>query len=113
MLPEDNLIRLRHMLDAALEVAEFIKNRSRGDLDTDRMLCRAVVHDIEILGEAACRVTAETQERFPSLPWASIIAMRNRLIHGYFDIDLDRVWDTLTADLPPLIAELRRILEGE
>jgi len=111
MLPDADLIRLHHMLDAALEVMEFARGRSRSDLDTDRMLCRAVVHDIELVGEAASRVSAATQERYHSVPWASIIAMRNRLIHGYLDIDLDRVWDTITVDLPSLIAELGRILE--
>ena len=112
MLPEADIVRLRHMNDAALEALEFAKDRDRNDLDTDRMLCRAIVHDIELVGEAASKVSLETQEQYPALPWANIISMRNRLIHGYFDIDLDRVWDTIVDDLPPLVAELQRILDA-
>jgi uncharacterized protein with HEPN domain len=109
MLPEADAIRLRHMLAAAEEAMEFAQGRSREDLDTDRMLSRAVVRDIEIVGEAASQVTAETRKGLPTLPWPSIVGMRHRLVHGYFDIDLDRVWDTLIDDLPPLISELRRL----
>lgn len=105
MLPDADVIRLQHMLDAALEAMEFVENHSRDDLDTNRMLSRAIVHDIELVGEAASRVSPQTQIDFPSVPWSSIICMRNRLIHGYFDIDLDRVWDTITDDLPLLIAQ--------
>ncbi|MHC4932873.1 MAG: HepT-like ribonuclease domain-containing protein [Planctomycetota bacterium] len=62
------------------------------------------------MGEAASKVTEDTRRMHPSLPWLDVIGMRNRLIHAYFDVDLDRVWDTLTADLPPLTTELERIL---
>jgi uncharacterized protein with HEPN domain len=71
------------------------------------------VRCIEIIGEAASQVTKETQHRLPDLPWPSMVAMRNRLIHAYFDIDLDRVWDTITDDLPPLIIALAGILPEE
>ena len=110
MLPEADVIRLRHMLDASVEAAEFLEGRVRSDLDTDRILSRAVVRDIEIIGEAASTVSPDTRKQYAGLPWGNIVAMRNRLIHGYFDIDLDRVWDTVEDDLPPLVAELRRIL---
>lgn len=110
MLPDADVVRLRHMLDAAVEAMEFIEGCTRGDLNTNKMLSRALVRDIEIIGEAASKVSAGSQKECPSLPWPNIISMRNRLIHGYFDIDLDRVWDTVIDDLPPLIAELRRII---
>jgi len=84
-------IRLRHMMDAAQEALTFSRNRSRSDLDQDRMLVHSLVHCIEIIGEAASQVTKETQYQLPDIPWPSMVAMRNRLIHAYFDIDLDRV----------------------
>jgi uncharacterized protein with HEPN domain len=68
------------------------------------------VRRIEIIGEAASQITKETQLQLPDLPWPSIVAMRNRLIHAYFDIDIDRVWDTVIDDLPPLVAMLDKIL---
>lgn len=111
MLPDSDIVRLRHMLDAALEVMEFAEGRSRLDLNNNPMFSRAVVRDIEIIGEAANKITQQTRDEYPTLPWASIIGMRNRLIHGYFDVDLDRLWDTITIDLPELIVELRRVIQ--
>ena len=108
--PNNDLIRLGHMLESALEAESFAHGRTRRDLDHDRMLSLSLLKCIEIIGEAATRVNPETQARYTSIPWSDIIALRNRLIHGYFDIDLDRVWDTVTDDLPPLIIELRKVV---
>jgi len=101
------------MIDAAKEVLSFAKNKNRKDLYTDRMLALSIVKSIEIIGEAASTVSKEFREKYKEIPWASIIAMRNRLIHVYFDIDLDRVWDTITDDLPPLIAILEKTISEE
>ena len=101
------------MLDAAREVMQFAEGRSKTDLKRDRMFALAVVKDIEIIGEAASRISEEIQEAYPQIPWVDIIGMRNRLTHAYFDINLDIVWDTITANLPPLIAELEKILNPE
>lgn len=106
----DDVIRMRHMAEAALEAIQFAAGRTRKDLEIDRMLVRALTKDVEIVGEAAARVTPETRLANPSIPWQSIVTMRNRLIHGYFDIDLDTVWSTVTDDLPPLLSALRNIL---
>jgi len=101
------------MLDAANEALSFSSDRSRSDLDTDRKLVLSLVKCIEIVGEAATKVTKETREKHSEIPWGEIITMRHRLIHAYFDIDLDRVWDTITDDLPPLIELLSKALESE
>lgn len=105
----DDQVRLRHMLEAASEAVSFIQGRSRTELHEDRQLTLSLVKLIEIVGEAATKVSPETQSRHPEIEWRDIVGMRNRLIHGYYDIDLDRVWDTVVDDLPPLIAELRRL----
>ncbi len=106
---KDDLIRLRHMLDAAREAALFARGKTRSSLETNRMLILSIVKDLEIIGEAASKMTNETREEFPQIPWMNIISMRNRLIHAYFDINLDIVWKTVVEDLPPLIAELEKI----
>jgi len=111
MRPEDR-IRLLHMLDAAETAAGFCRGKSRSDLDSNRMLVFAVVRAIEVIGEAAGQVSDETKAALASLPWRQMSGMRNRLIHAYFDIDLDRLWDTVSADLPPLIAELQAALQA-
>jgi len=107
-MQKDDAIRLRHMLDAAREARGFAASRSRSDLDRDRQLLLALVKDVEIIGEAASRVSAETRMEWPDIPRLDIVAMRHRLTHGYFDIDPDIVWSTVTDDLPPLIAQLER-----
>jgi len=109
MRPEDR-IRLLHMRDAAREAMEFAAPRQRADLDTDRQLLLSLVKDVEIVGEAASRIAPDTRAALPELPWAAIVGMRNRLVHAYFEIDPDVVWDTVTTDLPPLLDVIERIL---
>ncbi|MCP4715535.1 MAG: DUF86 domain-containing protein [Deltaproteobacteria bacterium] len=108
----DDIIRIRHMQDAVNEALSFAADKQRSDLDNDRMLTLSIIKDIEIIGEAAAKVTPDSKEKLLEIPWASIVAMRNRLIHVYFDIDLDRVWDTVMADLPPLKDSLEKILSS-
>jgi uncharacterized protein with HEPN domain len=107
---DDDRVRILHMVDAAESVEQFAAGRKRGDLDTDRMLLFAIVRAIEVIGEAASKVTNETRAASPGIPWESIIGTRNRLIHGYFDIDLDIVWKTVTVEIPPLQSSLKQLL---
>ena len=109
MLLEDH-VRLQHMLDAAQTAIQFMQGKNRSALDHDRMLLFAVVRAVEILGEAASRVSFETREHYPNLPWRAAASMRNRLIHGYFDIDRDILWATVTVELPALVEALSAIL---
>ncbi|MBI4317175.1 MAG: DUF86 domain-containing protein [Chloroflexi bacterium] len=105
-MQEADSVRLRHMLDAARQAVEFARSRSRADLDRDPMLALALVKLVEIVGEAASQVSDPGRANAPSLPWAEIISMRHRLVHAYFDINLDILWQTIRHDLPPLIAAL-------
>ena len=107
---ESDVIRLRHMLDAAREALSFIAGRSSEDLSRERMLVLALVKEIEIIGEAASRISDESRKALPRIPWPKIIAMRNRLIHACADVDLSIVWDTLTGALPELLRELETAL---
>jgi uncharacterized protein with HEPN domain len=109
-MPPRDLIRLRHMLEAAREAIAFGSRRDREELIRDRMLALALVKGIEIIGEAASKVSPETRSKHVEIPWVDIIGMRNRLIHVYFDIDFDRLRDTIEIDLPPLIANLERLV---
>lgn len=109
-MPKDDVARLRHMVDAAKEAVSFLQGKQRSDLVTDRKLALSLVRLIEVVGEAAAQITEEFQQTHSEIPWPLIIGMRNRLIHAYFDVDLDRVWDTVRDDLPPLIRELETIV---
>ncbi len=107
---EDDNVRVRHILDAAREAVSFSEGRCRADLDTDRKLNLSLVRLLEIIGEAARSLSQEFRQEHPDLPWKSMVGIRDRLIHGYFDINLDVVWQTVTEDLPPLIAQLKKIV---
>ena len=90
-----------------------MQNQTRESLDKNRMLALSLIRLIEVVGEAAAQVTRECQRKHQGIPWPQIIAMRNRLIHGYFDVDLDRLWKIVRDDLPPLITELEKIVPPE
>ena len=111
MRTEDRL-RLRHMIEAAESAIQFMAGRSRADLDTDRMLLFAVVRAIEVVGEAASKLSEEFRAAHPGIPWRAIIGMRNRLIHAYFDIDTETVWETTEQELPPILNQLRELAAG-
>jgi uncharacterized protein with HEPN domain len=109
-LPENDEVRLRHMLDAAQQALLFCAGRSRADLDGDVMLRFALVHAITVVGEAAAKISTPTRDALPGIAWASIVGMRNRLVHAYFDIDADVLWASVEEGLPPLVAQLRAAL---
>jgi uncharacterized protein with HEPN domain len=107
----EDKVRLRHMLDAALEIQQYVQSSRREDLDRDRKLVHSLVRLLEIIGEAASQVSQELRSSVPEIPWAVIIGMRNRLVHAYFSINLDVVWSTSTKDIALLIAELNGLLD--
>ena len=109
-MQRDDRIRLQHMLDGARETLLFADGRRREELDEDRLLVLGLVKAIEIIGEAAYQVSESTRADVPGVPWEDIIGMRHRLVHAYFDINLDVLWRTVLDDLPPLIAPLQSVL---
>ena len=94
--------RIAHMIEACDQAAEFVAGRTRADLEYDRMLTLALVKLVEIIGEAAKAVSEDTRERYPGVPWSIAARTRDRLTHHYFEVDLDRLWDTVTESLPAL-----------
>jgi len=110
MTQHDDVARLRHMLEHAREAIEMLRGKSRHDLDANRMLNLALVRLLEVVGEAAGRVTKSTQDTLAGIPWSEVIGLRNRLIHGYDSVDLDILWEIVTHDLPLLTAQLEKFL---
>ncbi len=108
-LPANDGVRLRHMIEAAESALSFIAGRNRADLDHDPMLLFALLRAVEVVGEAASKVSAKGRAAMPALPWKQMVAMRNRLVHAYFDIDTEIVWKTVTEELPLLLAAMRKI----
>lgn len=107
----DDLTRLKHIRDAAKEALSFAKGRTRKDLDRERMLSLALVRLIEIMGEAASSISEPCQIKYDKIPWRQMIGMRNRLIHAYFEIDLEIVWQVITSDLDSLLMEVEKAIE--
>ena len=99
-MKRDDSIRIRHIADALNWAIQFIHGRRREDLDADRMLTFALLHAIQIVGEAASKASAETRDLHPEIPWASIIGIRHRLVHAYSDVNLDILWTTATEAAP-------------
>ncbi len=107
--PEDDVL-LGDMLDYARLAVAAAGGHSRADLAKDDILAAALERFIEVIGEAASRVSSSTQESLPAIPWRPIIGMRNRLVHGYASVDRNIVWDVVTVDLPRLVAELEGVV---
>ena len=112
MSHHDDRIRLKDMRDHGQEACDICAQRNRVALDTDRLLALSVVRLLEVVGEAAAKTSPATRSRIPGIPWSQIIAMRNRLIHAYSDVDMSIVWTVIHRDLPPMIAELNAYLNS-
>ncbi len=106
----DDLTRLKHIEQAAREAISFSESRSREDLESNRMLSLALVRLIEIIGEAANGISMDRQDKYSEIPWRRIVGMRNRLIHAYFEIDLDIVWQVVTNDLPLILTQVNHAI---
>ena len=106
MSPDDRW-RVRHMIEAAEQALAFVAGRDRSDLDGDAMLRLALTRAVEVVGEAATKVSDAGRGEMPAVPWLQIAGMRNRLVHAYFSINNNILWDTVQLALPPLLAQLK------
>ncbi len=106
----DDSVPLRHMRDHCAEGAAVAAAHTRGDLDADRMLALALTRIVEIVGEAASRVSEDTRSAHPEIPWKQVVGTGNRLIHGYDNVDMDILWRIVSEELGPLAKHLDAIL---
>lgn len=106
-------IRLQHIFDEANEVLRFVKGYSFDDFKNDSKTIHAVLRAIEIIGEAAAKISPEYKNLYPQVPWDQIVGMRNHLVHVYFDVDYETVWKTLQDDIPRLIKLVKEILNKQ
>ena len=110
MSRHEDAVRLRHMLDAARKAVSLVAGKSRPEVAADELAQLALARLLEIVGEAAGKVSPGYQASHPEIPWASMGGLRNRLAHAYFDVDLDILLDIVAKDLPPLIGQLEGLL---
>lgn len=109
-MQDEDRIRLQHIIEEANEVLGFIKGYSLEDFINDGKTIRAVTRSIEIIGEAASKISTEFRKEHRDVPWAKIIGMRNRLIHAYFDIDHEILWQTVKVNIPEIIERIQKLL---
>ena len=110
MSRRDDSLRLHDMLDAAQAAIRVLGDHTADELENAEVLALAVPHAVEIVGEAASRVSRPFCEAHPEIAWSAVTGMRHRIVHDYFAVDYQRLCDTVHNDLPPLIAQLERIL---
>lgn len=113
MMQHEDSVRLRHMLEYAEKAVAIAQGYSNTDLQENEVLCLALTRAVEIIGEAAARVSQPLRDTIPQIPWSQIVGLRNHLIHGYAAVDVDILWDIIVQDLPPLITSLKSVLGEE
>jgi uncharacterized protein with HEPN domain len=102
--------RVRDILDAIAEIQKFTHGMDYETFQADDRTIRAVEMNFIIIGEAANLIPDEITEKYPDIPWHLMRAMRNRMVHAYFQVDERLMWDTVRNDLPPLVAALKKLI---
>ena len=104
---------LLDMLLACEKIIKYTKDLEYEDFCKNDMVVDAVIRNIEVLGEASKNISQNLKQRYPEVEWREISRTRDKIIHYYFGVDLDIIWDIITVDIPPLIEKLQNILEKE
>lgn len=112
-MPTDDFVYAGHMLDMARKAVGKTRGMNRLDYDRDENLRLALAHLVEVIGEAARRVSPQFRNAHPAIPWRAIVGMRNKVVHDYMNVDEDVLWDTVTRELPRLVAQLQDIVPDE
>jgi len=107
---KDDAVFLKHILDSINQIEEYIEGLGFEDFVTSKLVQDGVVRQLEIIGEATKHLSPELREKYPKTPWEDIAGMRDKLIHHYFGVDLEVVWDTVEKDLPALKKHVKKIL---
>jgi uncharacterized protein with HEPN domain len=113
MAHNDDAVYLGHMLDMTRRAVKAIKSKSRAKYDKDDMLRLGLTHLVQVIGEAARKVSEKFQREHPEIPWRKIIGMRHRIVHDYMRVDEDVLWQVVTTDLPALLPLLEAIMPDE
>ena len=111
-MSEDRLLLdyLNDILESIADIREFTAELTRESFSSDKKTIKAVVRSLEVIGEAATKIPHHIRNRYPEIPWQEIIGMRSRLIHEYFGVDVDIVWQTIEEDLEPLDQTVKKMV---
>lgn len=112
-MKKDRNVYLKHIIDAINQIQDYVRKVGYKEFSSNRMIQDAVIREIEIIGEATKNLPAQIREKYPAVTWKEMAGMRDKLIHSYFGVDLDAVWDTVNEDLPSLKKKIKEIIELE
>ncbi len=110
-MARDELIYLRHVLDEINTIEEYLQDVDEEKFKATRLLQDGTIREIEIIGKAVRHISKDIRKSYPEVPWQDIAGMRDKLIHGYFGVDIEKVWDTAKEDLPILKEQVKGILK--
>lgn len=113
MSERDNIVYLKHILDAINRIVDYTTEIKYENFMNNNLVQAGVIREIEIIGEASKRLTPEFKEKYPHIEWKKMAGMRDKVIHDYFGVDLDAVWDTVERDIPQLKDKIKNIIEKE
>ena len=110
---KDYVVFLRHIIDGIEHINSFSNELSKEFLINDRLRQSAIIRELEIIGEAAKNIPEEFRKKYPKIEWKKIAGLRDKLIHQYFGVDINIVWDIIKEDLPQLKKDIKEILKKE
>jgi uncharacterized protein with HEPN domain len=107
--PRDDSVYVGHVLDAIDRIESYLHGVTEAEFLKTPLIQDGVIHQIQIIGEAAKRLSADFRGRTPTIPWQDIAGMRDKLVHDYIGVDLETVWETATREVPALKSELQNL----
>jgi len=109
-MKKDDRVYLHHIVDAIARIEKHLTGISQKMFTENDMVQDAVIRQLEIIGEASRNLSEEVKEKYPEIPWVEIVAMRNRIVHAYFDVNLEIAWGVSIRDLPALKQNVEKII---
>ena len=110
-MKKDDSVYLRHIMDALLQIERYTDGVTYEEFFSNSLLQDGVIRQLEVMGEAARNLSEDLRNEYPKIPWRQMISLRNRMIHAYFNVNLQIIWEIIQGDIPNLLQETKRVLE--
>ena len=110
-MKKDDSVYLRHIIDALLQIERYTDGVTYEEFFSNSLLQDGVIRQLEVMGEAARNLSEDLRNEYPTIPWRQMISLRNRMIHAYFNVNLQIIWEIIQGDIPNLLQETKRVLE--